>query len=487
MKEHGLAQFKWIPDSTRRVLLLFSCLWGVGCFRASEPTGNLNPTTNLAASPELLALGKSSFEKNCAPCHGLQGDGKGPVADRIFPKPRNFVRANYRIVSTWDYQPTDEDIFRTISRGMPGSVMPSWAHLPQKTRWALVHYVKSFARMPFEFGPDHQPKDITDQPSGMIVIPPEPPYTEQAQAHAKQLYSINCASCHGVTAKGDGAQKQEDSEGFPTRPRDLTAGLFKGSPEPREVYKRLMGGLPGSPMPSHPHLYGNDGWDLVHFVRSLSSEEQRQRVEAKHQQIIATRVTQLPAKPEDPLWDSTPAVELSLLPLWWHDQRPEILTVRALHDGNEIAIQLGWTDAAGQNGTTPTQILPASAAIQFALSAKEQPFLVMGDNTVGGQVNLWMWKPGADGQDSASDWTARGFDTLTELSQDSVGLSATTRHEAEAYRVIFRRLLKSKESSRVTFEPGANIPVAFVVWDSGAEDREKAESMTIWQDLRIAP
>ena len=47
----------------------------------------------------------------------------------LYPKPRDFVAAKYRLVSTWECQPTEDDPYFTISRGIPGSAMPSWSHL----------------------------------------------------------------------------------------------------------------------------------------------------------------------------------------------------------------------------------------------------------------------------------------------------------------------------------------------------------------------
>ncbi|MBI4477676.1 MAG: c-type cytochrome, partial [Acidobacteria bacterium] len=70
-------------------------------------------------------------EKECAACHGPNGDGEGAAACLLYRRPRGFTTGQFRIVSTWDGVPTDEDLYRTISRGMPGSAMPSWAHLPE--------------------------------------------------------------------------------------------------------------------------------------------------------------------------------------------------------------------------------------------------------------------------------------------------------------------------------------------------------------------
>ena len=532
------------------LLLLWSCFW-TGCAKGppeSRSTGNLTPKTRIESSPSLLALGKKTFESNCAPCHGLNGDGQGPAAYLLYPKPRNFVAAKFRLVSTWDYTPTDEDLFRTISRGMPGSAMPSWAHLTEETRWALVRYIRKFAKDPFEIGPDHQPQSPTDRPSERVEVPSQPPLTEQAKQNAQQLFAKNCASCHGPTGKGDGQQQQEDTEGFPVRPRDLTAGVFKGSPEPAEVYKRIVAGLPGSPMPSHPHLYGKDAWDLVHFVRSLSSDELRARMEMKRFQIVATHVSRLPDYPDDSIWRSTPAVNLHLMPLWWRGQRPETLAVQALHDGKEIAFQLIWSDLTADHTAIRPQDFRDAVAVEFSLSLADPPFFGMGQAAHGGQVNIWMWKSerqadlepafqdidkqypniGIDSypnllrspleqptrhaltlesdptfvtgwgagnivsdptrKSSAEDLGAQGFGTLkAHPMKGDQQVSATGVYETGSYRVVFRRPLKVDGANNVALKPGSTHPVAFAVWDGSEGDRDGKKSITIWQELVIAP
>ena len=109
----------------------------------------LRPSKMLAETPELRVRGREIYEKKCAACHGFDGKGEGEAAYLLYPKPRDFVRAYYRMVSTWEGFPTDEDLYFTISRGIPGSAMPAWAHLSEEDRWALVYYVKSFAEDAF--------------------------------------------------------------------------------------------------------------------------------------------------------------------------------------------------------------------------------------------------------------------------------------------------------------------------------------------------
>lgn len=503
------------------------------------------PSETLPASADLVELGKTTYAKQCAACHGVAGDGQGEAAYLLYPKPRDFTRGKFRLVSTWDGVPTDVDLYRTISRGMPGSAMPSWGHLPERTRWGLVHYVKSFAgEDALRVGPDHQPQGETDLPSGHLAIPPEPEWDAAAEARARALFKQSCAPCHGPEGKGDGPQAQFDSEGYPTRPRNLTLGVFKGVPEPQQLYYRILAGIPGSPMPGQPFYYGDDGWHLVHLVRSMSSDEQRARAEMKRFRIEAPRVAHLPTHPDDSVWREAPAVDLHLMPLWWREDRPEMVTVQALHDGKSIAIQLSWSDATHDHTAVRPQDFRDAAAIEFALDGSP-PFFAMGEAAEA--VNIWMWKaerqadlepafqdlekvypnigidtypnllrspleqPARHALTLESDPTfvtgwgagnivsdptrgtavedlhAKGFGTLRARPQVEKGVDATGIHDKGSYRVVFRRALGGGRGvDAAKLQAGGSVAVSFAVWDGHAGDRDGKKSVTIWQELAIA-
>src|ERR1044071_8746472 len=72
------------------------------------------------------AQGKVVYQQHCAACHGSTGQGNGPASVWLFPRPRNFSAGLFKIKSTPGAAlPTDADLFNTITRGMPGSSMPS--------------------------------------------------------------------------------------------------------------------------------------------------------------------------------------------------------------------------------------------------------------------------------------------------------------------------------------------------------------------------
>jgi len=499
----------------------------------------INPTHILPSSPDLVTLGRTTYEKECVACHGSAGDGLGSAAYLLYPRPRDFTLGQFRLISTWDGVATDEDLFGTMSRGMPGSAMPSWAHLSEETRWGLVHYVKTFSKRPFAIKAGHEPDHWGNGAGGVITVPSEPAYDAAAQARARELFLKGCAPCHGTTGRGDGAQKQVDSKGYPTRPRDLTLGVFKGSPDPHSVYRRTVAGLPGSPMPQSGYLQGNDAWHLVHFVRSLSSDVQRAKVEMKQFRIVATRVRQLPTHPDSGIWRDTPTVNLHMMPLWWRTDRPEEITVRAVHDGRNLALLLKWEDGTYDETAIRPQDFRDSAAVEFALEPNP-PFFAMGQP--GAPVNIWMWKAerqadmapafqeldniypniGIDSypnpskspleqptrnaltlqsdrtfvtawgagnivadptrHSAAENLTAQGFGTLKAHPRASQSVNATGEHVTGSYLVQFTRALTGA-SGEVRLSPGGRVPVAFAVWNGSAGDRDGKKSVTIWQEL----
>ena len=159
----------------------------------------------------------------------------------------NFRAGKFRLVSTWEGMPTDDDLFQTISRGMPGSAMPSWGHLSEDTRWALVAYLKSLVETPLQVKPPSSPVKAGDVRHGnhhrsAPSLPMTPP-----QRHAPRSSSAMAAP--PVTARPPGETAsllQIDDTGLPIRPRDLTIGVFKGSPAAESLYRHIIAGMPGS-------------------------------------------------------------------------------------------------------------------------------------------------------------------------------------------------------------------------------------------------
>jgi mono/diheme cytochrome c family protein len=79
-----------------------------------------------------FAAGKKFYNDNCATCHGVKGDGQGPRAYFINPKPAVFISPASRASFN---RPT---IFDATATGRRGSEMPAWDKVLSKQEIADV-------------------------------------------------------------------------------------------------------------------------------------------------------------------------------------------------------------------------------------------------------------------------------------------------------------------------------------------------------------
>ena len=221
-----------------------------------------------ATPPEPAAAqrGRSVFSRYCISCHGVDGDGRGPSADWIDPRPRILTSGTFKFRSTPSGAlPTDADLYRTITNGLHHTFMPRWAPITEMERRDVIQFVKTLSPR-FKEDPQLEP----------IAIPPPPAFTREVVQKGQGVWKrLQCAACHGDTGKGDGpsAPTLRDDWGFPITPRDFTRGPLKVGDTPEDLFRTFLTGLNGSPMPSYADTVSNDdAWALVSYVRSLRKE-----------------------------------------------------------------------------------------------------------------------------------------------------------------------------------------------------------------------
>lgn len=205
--------------------------------------------------------GRRLYRQTCAPCHGVRGDGQGPAARGLQPRPHDFTRGLYKFRTTpFDAMPTDADLFRTISEGIPGTPMPAWKRLlSESQRQALVHYIKTFAAEKFA---------AASAPVQPLRLPPAPPASPERIAQGQQIYDrLQCWQCHGRSGGGDGPL----AAALPIPPQNFTRGVYKSGLQPEDLLRTVLTGLAGTPMASFASAMSlEEGWNLVHYVRSLA-------------------------------------------------------------------------------------------------------------------------------------------------------------------------------------------------------------------------
>lgn len=113
-------------------------------FTGKAPDAIYKLRNPLDHEPSSIAAGRKIYEKQADPpcqlCHGVKGDGQGPLAKQFDPPPRNFACAE-----TVNGIP-DGQLFWIVQNGSPGTAMPSFHALRDAEIWQLVSYLRELAR-----------------------------------------------------------------------------------------------------------------------------------------------------------------------------------------------------------------------------------------------------------------------------------------------------------------------------------------------------
>lgn len=146
------------------IAFLFSMVFSLGFFiyivlihpgvdlKEVQPTSNVEQTVavvpakkidiNTVDKPwednvDVAAYGAGAYANTCAVCHGPKGLGDGPAGMSLNPKPRNFKEGK------WKQGGDSISLFNTVAKGIPGSSMAAFGHLPVKDRWAIIVFIRS--------------------------------------------------------------------------------------------------------------------------------------------------------------------------------------------------------------------------------------------------------------------------------------------------------------------------------------------------------
>jgi mono/diheme cytochrome c family protein len=151
------------------------------------------------STPELITKGKELFQANCTSCHGDAGDGNGPTAVTLNPKPRNFLS-----LSGWTNGSKISQMYKTLQEGIVRNGMASYNYLPPADRFALIHYVRSLAPgQPVDSPQEIQALETTYQLSKGSNIPGQIPIRK-----AQEIVIAEAAPA--VNALHDLAGKESD-------------------------------------------------------------------------------------------------------------------------------------------------------------------------------------------------------------------------------------------------------------------------------------
>ena len=287
---------------------------------------------------------------------------KGRQRSILIPRPRDFTLGTFKFRTTQSGElPTDADLFRTVSRGLPGTGMQSFDSdlikngLTEDQRWAVIAYIKTFAQ-------EFEDPELDPVKTGKVVKLPanQPPYSDELVAKGKEVFlKAKCWECHGKQGRGNGQKSfdRKDDWGFPIRIRNVTLPWkIKGGIDVKDIYMRFSTGISGTPMPSFVKALDEDKrWQLANFIKSL------QHKPTANQVLKALRVEgALGDDPDAADWARAEPMDIRLTgqvvtaPRW---QNPsiEMVTTKALFNDDEIAFKLTWDDPFKDTTHDPAQ------------------------------------------------------------------------------------------------------------------------------------
>ncbi|MCH2212036.1 MAG: c-type cytochrome [Fuerstiella sp.] len=242
----------------------------------------------------VLRSGRALYQRHCSHCHGTSGDGAGPTAEYLTPRPRDYRNGVFKFTSTQGPEKASrDDLERILRNGIPGTYMPSFVPMLSEVELDhVVEYIRFLAmrgeferRLVSELSSDYSRDAVSSRTDGgetrkeivdslkdvlgeeindalefvgdsvadaweaaesedVAVIPsiPRVPDTIESRRIGRELFlskEVACADCHGISGQGNGPQST----------------VFEKNPVTEELY-------------NEPGLH--DIWDNLNQPRNLT-------------------------------------------------------------------------------------------------------------------------------------------------------------------------------------------------------------------------
>ncbi|MBC8258800.1 MAG: c-type cytochrome [SAR324 cluster bacterium] len=463
--------------------------------------------------------GKAVYDEHCAHCHGYEGDGQGYAFENAFPKPRDFTFGMFKIRTTaTGEEPTQDDLFNIISRGMPGTTMPEWATvLNEQQRRDVAVYVEQFYKGEDEEEEDEEvdedetekeeadeeetdeeeadeeeeevdDEDEEDAPVAPLVIPKAPVSTPESIALGKELtIKVECDKCHGKEGRADGPSAMElkdDWNQLAMRPADWTAPWrFRGGNLPEDIFRTVRTGLNGTAMPSFAEdLTDEETWNVVHYVRSLAPE-----VEPNVKRTLVSKEVEGELSLEmDVQWQAAQEFYVPFSGQVIVNERlfqPMVhsLRFRSIYNEEEIAFRIQWNDPTSKDHKDfaggDEMILQFPAKLKKGERIK--PYFLMGQP--GKSVNIWLW----------SDATGKAVDAKSSrlgdwLVREDHNLDSKIEHKNGQYTLSIKRARVNEQKGSIQFPPDqVFVPIAFSVVEGSSGEGGSKRGVTTWYNLLL--
>jgi len=224
------------PEGEARARAACNCSDDEKRFAFGSAELNANPSTTRRkgehpklSPPQHPERGQDLYRHYCASCHGARGQGDGPGASGLRPRPVNFSERQYTL----------DRVSASLWNGVAGTAMPAWRDLSVEDLSDLAQVVRGF-----------------------FAAQPEPSLPQDVLELGAQVYSAHCAQCHGEKGAGDGSAADQfaiPATNFQAQRPSIAASL-----------RALRNGVEGTPMaPWSSQLSEAELSAAAYFVRGF--------------------------------------------------------------------------------------------------------------------------------------------------------------------------------------------------------------------------
>ena len=365
--------------------------WGT-VLAADLPAGFKAGELAPAPPADMIEAGKRVYFTKCVWCHGVDGAGDGPGADRLWPRPRNFNQGTFKIRHTasgelplfnYNERSADSgknDLFDTVTHGLPGSAMPPWEGiLSEEQRSQVLSFVTTQLVKDRKFTDKQESQTILE----LGAIKPVEATEESLKKGAALIVDKKCIECHGVEGRGDGnAFNLKDDWGFSIQPANWhKCWNFRGSRQDpynvRNIFRTFSTGVNGTPMPSFAdNTTVEERWDIANFVNSLCERDGEGKPLGIDPQTDKPKINfvvpsapiegEISNDPENEMWKKTSRRYIAMGGQITHKPRNFVnriddIWVKSLYNEKNVVYLIQWDDrtksvAEGKLPWAPTQV-----------------------------------------------------------------------------------------------------------------------------------
>jgi len=431
--------------------------------------------------------------------------------------------------------PGQNDLFETVTHGLPGSAMPSWEGiLTEEQRLQVLSFVTTQLVKDRKFT-DKQSESQTILQLGDLT--PIAPTEESLKKGAELVVEKKCVECHGADGRGDGnAFNLKDDWGFSIQPANWhKCWNFRGSRQDpynvKNIFRTFSTGVNGTPMPSFAdNTTVEERWHIANWVNFLCEREADGKPLAidpsadkpKINFVLSSGVIEgeISADPENEMWTKRARRYVAMGGQITHKPRNFVnriddIWVKSLYNGTHVAFMFQWDDrtksvAEGKLPWAPTQVnidvkeqepktgeegsiamhqnnytvYNDAIAMETAVKWKELPSPIKPRYLFGSNdqfpVDIVKWE--ADGSLRAFEGTGWDKDFIQRDNYEESMKLLYSEWKNGRWTVIVQRPLGNKKDQDYDedtfFEMGQYIPTVFFAWDghNGDAGRKMAVS-----------